>query len=1047
MPLHRRKCPEKQEMDRYMRITLIAMILLICLSLGALTASFPYFPALTPDGETVCFSYFGSLWSVPFEGGTATRLTAGDYVNYGPVYSPDGKWIAFNSFRQGCWGVYIMPAQGGESRLVCAEGMWANEWYPDGKALLLNNDNPDHETSLYRAEIPAEGVAYRPIEISGVGSNDATITPDGKTIFFSRRGDFYRPKYQGSDNGELWMFDGTDYPRLTNTPLSERNPVCAPSGIARYALVSDGKTFQLVRSEKGDFTDKRILSQFKDRNPRSLCGARNVDRLAMVVFDRLWGYDAATGKLAEIPVDIREDLLPDPVVKEKVQNHYDSYQVSSNGKLVAFTYKFDLFAMPEAGDDVKPITVEHTGVTDFQIMDDNRTVYYTKRVNGEPRLFRVKIDDLTHPEAVAEFQDDYIESIGKDPVKRLLINYSNGEKRNRVAILDSLGHRRNLIDDVVWDDLAVSPDGRYAVVCTTNPTNWTQIISLYDMNTDSLKTLTKRENWLVNFVWGTDGKTLFCNFGDDIYRWDLSPRNDYWNRKDYWKGILEQPKEKPKDKKKKKDHKEPPKPTIVQWSGIDQRLERIINRGGECQVLKALDDSTLYYIQSDNGRSILRKADYNGQKDDQVAVLPNIGDDWQFMDKARRFYYLDDHRLMKYDIRNKKTDSINNAFHYEYNRKALNAEIFQQAWVEFGRGFYDPAMHGADWIAIHDLYSTYLPECYTPGILAEIMSSMIGEVNASHTGFYARDDNENSSYVSTATVGLEFDLTGVQPDKGVRIRRVYHRSALFEPYGVRAGDVLLSVDGVQITPKTALQPLFIGKVKERLLLEIAHGDSTIHAEVKGISPWDDYNLRYETWVWERSQMVDKWSKGRIGYLHIESMDWPSYNKFLDDLQAKNFDKDALIIDVRYNGGGFTHDKLIETLSRKAYALETDRTFNTAKRKTPGDTFEKPMAVLCNEESFSDAEIFPTLFQELHLGKVIGMPTSGSVIGTGHYWFMDGSSMRMPSNGWFTLAGKNMEGHGVQPDILVEPTPKQIIADDDIQLKTAVGELQKEIDKK
>jgi tricorn protease len=174
------------------------------------------------------------------------------------------------------------------------------------------------------------------------------------------------------------------------------------------------------------------------------------------------------------------------------------------------------------------------------------------------------------------------------------------------------------------------------------------------------------------------------------------------------------------------------------------------------------------------------------------------------------------------------------------------------------------------------------------------------------------------------------------------------------------------------------------------------------------------------------------------------MNWPSYKKFEQDLFAKNYGKEALIIDVRNNGGGNIHDYLIETLTRQTYALNSHRNYDGSLYAGPANSWEKPMVLLINQDSFSDAEIFPNLFSELQLGKVIGMPTSGSVIGTNHYRFRDGSSMRMPGHGWFTKDGTNMEGSGAQPDIFVDPTPHQIIEDDDVQLKRAVQELLEEL---
>jgi len=199
-------------------------------------------------------------------------------------------------------------------------------------------------------------------------------------------------------------------------------------------------------------------------------------------------------------------------------------------------------------------------------------------------------------------------------------------------------------------------------------------------------------------------------------------------------------------------------------------------------------------------------------------------------------------------------------------------------------------------------------------------------------------------------------------------------------------------------------------------------------------------MYYDDWVSERSDKVEKYSNGRIGYLHVRSMDNSSYRRFFQDLFAENFDKEALIVDVRNNGGGNISDDLIEVLTKKKYAISSSRQFGAKKVSAPGNIWDKPIVLLIDENSMSDAEIFPIIFKELNVGKIIGMPTSGYVIGTYGRDLMDGSSMRLPSEGWYRLNGVNMEGNGAVPDIEVPQSFKQILADDDVQLKRAVEEL-------
>ena len=214
-------------------------------------------------------------------------------------------------------------------------------------------------------------------------------------------------------------------------------------------------------------------------------------------------------------------------------------------------------------------------------------------------------------------------------------------------------------------------------------------------------------------------------------------------------------------------------------------------------------------------------------------------------------------------------------------------------------------------------------------------------------------------------------------------------------------------------------------------------DGLVEADIRGLSYSDHYNLYYEDWVEERREIVNDISDNRLGYIHIRRMNQTSLQQFITDLFAENYDKDAIIIDVRFNGGGNISRQLLDILTREQRAFTTRRGYPDKKFKSPGQIWEKPLILLINENSFSDAEIFPILFRQLNLGKVIGMPTGGGVIGTTPYQLMDGSSMRLPRTGWFTIDGVNMEGTGAMPDILVDHTPEQIILDVDIQLQTAI----------
>jgi len=405
------------------------------------------------------------------------------------------------------------------------------------------------------------------------------------------------------------------------------------------------------------------------------------------------------------------------------------------------------------------------------------------------------------------------------------------------------------------------------------------------------------------------------------------------------------------------------------------------------------------------------------------------------------FYFVNRNLLYKITPNGKET-LLNNKFKYSYNEIELNKSIFQQVWGEYGIWFYDMKMHGQDWNKLYDKYIKYMDYSYDPDIMGRIISELIGDVNASHSEFSPRRKSYGKSYYS-AFIGCTFDYSA-NLEEGIKIREVYHKSQLNKPYNIHNGDILLEVDGKKIDKKTSLNDLFLDKIGEVITLKIKSGDDIREIQIKGLSWWGMYQLAYDTWVDKRYEMTEEFSKGKIGYAHIPQMNQDALADFVQDVFAKNWEKKALVIDIRYNGGGNIHDELTELLTKKAYSYNSHRLYSGKKTKFPYNVWDKPIILMINEYSASDAEVFPMIFKELKLGKTLGMPTSGYVIGTWGHKLMDGSRMRLPAFGWYTLKGKDLENNGVEPDVLVKMSPENYIEDNDVQLQKAVKELLKKI---
>jgi len=1007
-------------------------MVLVAVQMLAIEPKFPKDPAISPDGDMVCFAYMNDLWLVPFAGGEARRITVSEGRDHSPAYSPDGQWIAFTSDREGFSGIYIIPAEGGQSRLLSRDVPSASDWFNDSQSILGTRNEIQTGTGFYRVPVNGE----RPTEITPVGNFFAKLDRNNEKIVFNMRGMPYRPAYSGNISGDLWEYDISDdsYRRLTETIYTERYPVYSHINPYIYYAASDGKLFQLFRADNYDFENEQQLTFFENWPIRDISIARTNDRLVFEKFDSIYRYDPFVGEAEKIEITIKQDFLGNFQIRETYTDKMDKFAVSPDGKLIVFSYKFDLFAIPEKGGEVRQLTFDKRGIEDIVILPDNRTVYLLMRDQGYPQLYRLDIHKPNEIVKILWSEGKYIQHIYQLFNNFLAIHYEIGEDRSKLALLET--NTGEIIDimkefPVSSRFIAVTPDADYAFYVTTNPQVWTRHLHLYDMKNHTSTPLLNNAGYIGNLYLGKDLRSLFMNWDSDLVRLDLLPIPDFYQEPDHWAEILDTA----DPDNQNSEPKDEERTFKIEFQGLRSRLETVSSRPGFNFVVHILSDSTLYYINSNNNNHSLRKVDYYACNDEEIINFSGRLNYWQYQESNDHLYAILDETLYKINPAAKRIDTVSNEIEYEYNELELNKRVFDELWVEFGRNFYDPQMHSNNWDEMYTKYSPFVDYSYTTEYLSNVVDEMIGEVNASHTGFSPRSDRDIER-IMTAYTGTIFDYSRI-PDEGIYLKKVYRHSSLYQAHGIRTGDLLLRVDGKLITSETPVMELFSDKIDRKIKLEFLTAGGPVEAEIRGLNYGEQYNLYYEDWVEERREIVDNLSDNRLGYIHIRRMNQTSLQQFITDLFAENYDKDAIIIDVRFNGGGNISRQLLDILTREQRAFTTRRGYPDKKFKSPGQIWEKPLILLINENSFSDAEIFPILFRQLNLGKVIGMPTGGGVIGTTPYQLMDGSSMRLPRTGWFTIDGVNMEGTGAMPDILVDHTPEQIILDDDIQLQTAI----------
>jgi tricorn protease len=362
-------------------------------------------------------------------------------------------------------------------------------------------------------------------------------------------------------------------------------------------------------------------------------------------------------------------------------------------------------------------------------------------------------------------------------------------------------------------------------------------------------------------------------------------------------------------------------------------------------------------------------------------------------------------------------------------------EMFEQSWRALNENFYDSKFHGADWIALREKYRPMIHHCAMKEDLYTFISLMLGELNASHLGISGNLGNPEQQ---TAELGLMFDHRHTGPD--LKIAEIIKGGPADQRgLNIRPGDRIVKIDGVELTDRTEVSKLLNDKVGEVVVLRVVSPDgSARRVEIKGESRAKMNEPMYERWIANNAKKVAELSNGKLGYIHIPNMQEPGLERFVRALYSDNFDKEGIVLDVRYNGGGFTHDQVLNYLTGKEHTIFSHRDGSSGMVLRSYDRkWTKPLILLINNRSYSDAEIFPHAFRTWGLGKLVGEPTGGFVIGTRQITLIDGSTFRTPRIGVHTVKGINMEKEGVVPDVIIEPHPDQLARGIDLQLQRAV----------
>ena len=1081
--------------------------LLTCLALSFVAASsYAATPLwlrdvqISPDGTEIAFCYKGDIYKVPANGGTATQLTTQASYECSPIWSPDSKQIAFASDRNGNFDLFVMSADGGAARRLTTHS--ASEipstFTTDGNYILFSASIQDPAnsalfptsamTELYK--VPVTG--GRTEQVLGTPAEMVCFDKSGKTFLYQDRKGFedeWRKHHTSSITRDVWLYDSENgkHTNLTAHAGEDRNPVFAPDGQTVYFLSErDGSTFNVYSFPISSPQSLKTVTHFKTHPVRFLSMGSNGTLC--------YTYDGEiyTQKQGDKPQKVKIDIIRDDqntIADLNFSNGATSATVSPDGKQVAFIVRGEVFVTSADYNTTKQITHTPAREAGLTFSPDNRTLAYASERNGNWELYMAKIarkEEANFPNATAIEEEVLLPS---DKTERTYPQFSPDgkelafiEDRNRLMVLNLETKKvRQVTDGSTWFstgggfDYSWSPDGKWftlefignrhdpysdigmvsaqggKIINLTN-SGYTSGSPRWVLDGNAILFITERYGMRAHASWGSLNDVMLVFMNQDAYDKFRLSKEDYELQKELEKEQKDTTETKKNDKKKgdnkeKSEEKkeEKVKDIVVELNNIEDRIVRLSPNSSDLgSAIITKDGETLYYLSAFEGGYDLWKMNLR-KKDTKLLHKMDAGWANMEMDKdGKNLFLLGSNTMQKMGTDSESLKPISYQAHVKMDLAAERDYMFNHVYKQEQKRFYNLNMHGIDWDAMTKAYRKFLPHIDNNYDFAELLSEYLGELNVSHTGGRFRPQLKGDA---TATLGLLYDWN--HNGKGLLISEVVEKGPFDHARSkVKAGNIIEKIDGQEITPESDYSVLLNGKARKKTLVTLYNPQTKERWEevVVPVSNGVMSDLLYARWVKQRAADVDKWSNGRLGYVHIESMGDDSFRSVYSDILGKYNNREGIVIDTRFNGGGRLHEDIEILFSGKKYFTQVVRGREACDM--PSRRWNKPSIMVQCEANYSNAHGTPWVYSHQKIGKLVGMPVPGTMTSVSWETLQDPTLVfGIPVIGYRLPDGSYLENSQLEPDIKVANSPETVVKGEDTQLKAAVDELLKEIDGK
>ena len=1044
--------------------------------------------AISPDGKTIAFTYKGDIFTVPSTGGLARQITSNPAFDTAPVWSPDGRTIIFSSTREGSADLFAVDAIGGTPRrLTTAASNEKPLGFIDATTLLFSASGAPSVTS---SRMPTALTKTYAIDVTKPQARPrlwlsmpmSTVSTDasGRILYQDRKGfeDPFRKHERSSGTDDVWLLENGKFTKLTDFNGHDMSPVWKSDGSGYYYISEQDGTLN-VYSSSLDGKTRRQLTSFERHPVRTLSASSD----GLMAFS--WDGDIYTLREGEQPrkldITVAADLYDGDLVKRYVTSGASNMAVSPDGSEIAIVIRGDIYVTDAKYKTTRRITDTPAQEREVSFSPDGRMLVYDSDRDGQWQLFTAEIKNP------AEKKFAYATEIVEKPLykgEKIAQQPAFSPDGKKVAFLEDRTTLR--VIDVKSKEVKTVLDGKYNYSYSDGdvPFSWSPdsrrlLITYFDeggWNNTDVAMVNADGSGVVNLTesgysdggarWALGGKAVTFTTG----RYGMKSHGSWGNQEDVVMMVFDQEawddfnateeeaalkeeadkekdsadsdkdkrKDKKKDKKDKKAGKKDEKPLELDLENRRHRMARLTDNSAFIldYVLSPKGDKLYYIAQASEGGYNLIES--NLRKGDSKVLIRNVSGGIATDAKGEKLFVLSGSGIKKLDL--DKGEAENVEFEAAYDRRpSLEREyIFDHALRQVADKFYDVNLHGVDWDYYGKHYREFLPYVSNSYDFAELLSELLGELNASHTGArYSAD----GAKLATAQLGALYDesYTG----DGLKVAEVVAGSPLSSKKAdVKKGDVILAIDGEKIEAGKDYYPLLAGKSGRRTLLTVRRASGkTDTVTVKPISTGAFNNLLYARWVERNEAYVDSISGGKVAYIHVKGMDSPSFRNAYDRLLGKYRNCDAVVVDTRWNGGGWLHNDLAQLLGGREYVRFMPRGRYIGSE--PFSQWYKPSVMLVNEGNYSDAHGSPYTYRTLGLGKIVGAPVPGTMTAVWWETQIDPTIVfGIPQVTNADLNGRALENVQFNPDITIYNNPADELNGRDAQLEGAVKALMK-----